>query len=146
MKLATKEASPGRLPLDEGLLDQVPLEADSRGLALVARASQSGRGVSEWPWVFANRRAVSAQSQSSRVSHSPSLLELDSGLLAETRSATAAKDLTTSASFPPSPESRPVAQQERLGVRCSARHPGASFHPLVLAQSARGSVRRQTGA
>lgn len=123
---------------------QLPVEGDSRALALVARASQFGRGVTGWPWVFANRRAVSAQSLSSRVSHSPSPLELDLGVLAGARSATAGKDPTASTSFPPSPESRPEAQRERPGVQCSARHPGVSSHPLALAQSARGSVRRQT--
>lgn len=117
------------LPLGGGPPVQLPLEADSRVLAHVERASQSGQGVSEWPWVCANRKVASAPSPSSRVSHSPSLLELDSELLARARPATAAKDLTASASFPPSRESRLAAQRECPGARCSARHPGASYHP-----------------
>lgn len=131
MILATKEALPGMLPLGEGPPAQLPLEADSRVLAHVERASRSGPGGSEWPWVFANRKVASAPSPSpsSRISHSPSLLELDSELLAGARPATAVQDLTASTSFPPSPESRLGAQRERPGARCSARHPGASCHP-----------------
>ena len=47
MKLAKEEALAGMLPLGESPPVQLPLEADSHALALVARASQFGRGVSE---------------------------------------------------------------------------------------------------